>query len=49
MCLLPSLIHGLPEDKKSAFFLFFFFCLFVILGLHLQHMDIPTLEVQSEL
>ena len=28
---------------------FFFFCLFVFLGLHPQHMEVPRLEVKSEL
>ena len=27
----------------------FCFCLFVLLGLHLQHMEVPRLGVQSEL
>ena len=30
-------------------FLFFFVCLFYFLGLHQQHMEVPRLEVKSEL
>ena len=32
-----------------ALFIYLFICLFVILGLHLQHMEVPRLGVQSEL
>ena len=36
-------VHSLPS---SVYLSFFFFC---FLGLHLWHMDVPRLEVQSEL
>ena len=42
---------GVPEGKIwsfSSLFLFFFF-FFFFLGPHPQHMEVPRLEVQSEL
>jgi len=36
------------ENKTNPFF-FFFFCLFVFLGLYPQHIEVPRLRVKSEL
>ena len=44
-----SLAHStFLEGTSSVSFLFFFFLL-VLLGLHPQHMEVPRLEVKSEL
>ena len=56
---MPLLGVGVWEQKRKSeeglqawvFFVVFFVCLFVFcfLGLHLRHMEVPRLGVQSEL
>ena len=50
-CWLKMRIIGpYPRHSESDFFfLFFFFFFFVFLGPHPRHMEVPRLEVQSEL
>ena len=45
-----NLVHVFTDSSLfGGFCLLFFFCLFVFLGLHPQHMEVPRLGVQSEL
>ena len=44
-----TLVLIISSFSLRCFVLFFVFGLFVFLGPHLQHMEVPRLEVQSEL
>ena len=47
-----KLSHRPPESvprQLSYFILFIYFFVFCILGLHLQHMEVPRLRDESEL
>ena len=39
----------MPRQELLVLFVFIFYLFFVFLGLHLKHMEVPRLGIQSEL
>ena len=47
--LLYSILKGPVDNKKSEIAIFYFILFYFFLGLHLWYVEVPRLEVQSEL